>query len=66
MIVCCAGPVLLAAGVLAGIGAWLANSWVIAAGAVGLIAAVTLVARRRGDGKNSCHAPADEKGPYHR
>ena len=47
VIACCAGPVLLAAGALAGIGAALANLWVIAAGAVGLIAALTAAVRRQ-------------------
>jgi mercuric ion transport protein len=66
VIVCCAGPVVLAAGALATIGAWLANPWVIAAGAALLIAALALVVRRRGEGKNACHPPAFEEEPYRR
>jgi mercuric ion transport protein len=58
VIVCCAGPALLAAGVLGAVGGFLANPWVIAA-AVGLaILAVTLVARRRSHGEDCC-APTD-------
>jgi mercuric ion transport protein len=66
VIVCCAAPVVLAAGALATIGAWLANPWVIAAGAALLIAALTLAVRRRREGRDACHPPAGEEGPYRR
>ncbi|OEV03124.1 hypothetical protein [Streptomyces oceani] len=82
MIVCCAGPALIAAGALAGIGAFLGNPWVIAAAVVLLVATVTAVVRRRRSGRDACcppaeatknsadrdhpHAPADQEGPRSR
>jgi hypothetical protein len=77
MIVCCAGPALIAAGALAGIGGFLGNPWVIAAAAVVLVAAVTAVIRRRRPSRDACcpptgskktpadrnHVPADQEGP---
>lgn len=47
VIACCAGPVLIAAGALGALGAWLASPWVIAAAVVLMIAAVTAAVRRR-------------------
>jgi hypothetical protein len=82
VIVCCAGPALIAAGVLAGIGGFLGNPWVIAAAVVVLVAAVTAVVRRLRSGRAACcppaeatknstdrdrpHAPADQEGPRSR
>jgi hypothetical protein len=36
VIVCCAAPGMLAAGALAGIGAWLASPWLLASAPTGL------------------------------
>ncbi|NUP46362.1 MAG: hypothetical protein HOW97_03465 [Catenulispora sp.] len=47
VIVCCAGPALLAAGVLGAVGAFLANPWVIVAAAVVVGTAVVTTVRRR-------------------
>lgn len=47
VIICCAGPTLLAAGAFAGVGGVLGNPWVIAAGALLLMAAVITVIRHR-------------------
>ncbi|QIY99187.2 hypothetical protein HEP87_41140 [Streptomyces sp. S1D4-11] len=47
MLVCCAGPVLLTAGVLGALGAWLSSPWVIATAVILLLAAVAAVVRRR-------------------
>lgn len=52
--ICCAGPALLAAGVLGAIGAWLANPWVIAAAVVALITAVAAFVRRRSRRAHAC------------
>jgi mercuric ion transport protein len=56
MVVCCAGPALLTAGVLAAIDAWLSNPWVIAA-AVLLAAAATTVVRGRRSAREACCPP---------
>lgn len=46
MVICCAAPVLLAAGALGAVGAWLPNPWVIGT-AVALVGAVTVSVLRR-------------------
>ncbi|EGG44389.1 MULTISPECIES: hypothetical protein [Streptomyces] len=61
MIVCCAGPVLVLSGALAGIGAWLANPWVIAAAVVLAVAAVTVLVRRRAR-RDDCCPPGGASG----
>lgn len=50
-VLCCAGPALLAAGVLGGLGAWLLNPWLISAAALLALGAVgwRLQHRRRCD-----------------
>lgn len=60
MIACCAAPALLAAGVLAGVGAWIANPWVITAAALlaGLAIAAMLWHRRAGE--DCCVAPTSD------
>jgi Na+-translocating ferredoxin:NAD+ oxidoreductase RnfD subunit len=63
LIVCCAGPVLIATGALAGIGAWLANPWMIAAAVLLLAAAVTTVARRRSRRDTCCPPSTHTKSP---
>jgi hypothetical protein len=62
MIVCCAAPVLVATGVLAGIGAWLSSPWVIAAAFVLLAGAVTALAHHRRTGRAACCPPTDSTG----
>lgn len=47
MVLCCAGPTLVAAGVLGSVGAFLGNPVVIAAGVLLAVAAVVIVVRRR-------------------
>ena len=64
MIVCCAGPALLAAGVLGALGGLLDNPWVIAFAAVVLITAVTIVVRRRRAGSADCCAPEAATGHH--
>ncbi len=44
---CCAGPALLAGGVLTALGSWLTNPWVVAAGIVTAISATVVAVRRR-------------------
>lgn len=59
-VLCCAGPVLLTAGTLAGIGGALGNPWVIAPTGALLAAALVALARRhtpRGD--HCCPPPSD-------
>lgn len=57
MIVCCAGPVLIAAGALAGVGGFLGNPWVIGAAVVVGVVAVAAVVRRRRSGRDACCPP---------
>ncbi len=47
MVLCCAGPTLVAAGVLGSVGAFLGNPLVIAAGVLLAVAAVLIVVCRR-------------------
>jgi hypothetical protein len=58
VIACCAGPALVAAGVLGALGGFLGSPWVIAAAIVVLAAAVTAVIRRRRAGRDACCPPA--------
>jgi hypothetical protein len=57
IVLCCAGPALLTAGTLAGIGAWLANPWMIAAALVALAAITVVAARRRRSARDACCPP---------
>ncbi|MEU9426257.1 hypothetical protein AB0D87_26025 [Streptomyces sp. NPDC048342] len=82
MIACCALPVLIAGGALAGLGGVLGNPWLIAAAVVLVAAAITAIVRRRRSGRDACcpptgspqtpadrdrsHTPADQEGPYNR
>ncbi|MBT2419383.1 hypothetical protein J7F01_32945 [Streptomyces sp. ISL-22] len=69
MIVCCAAPALIAAGAVAGIGAWISSPWVIAAAVLLAAAAVTVIVRRRTRGDSCCPPesvptdPADQDRP---
>lgn len=70
-VVCCALPVLLAAGALAGVGGFLGNPWVIGAGMTVLVLALLAATLRRG-GRDSIdhgccpahedHAPRRDEG----
>ncbi|WP_149829079.1 hypothetical protein [Streptomyces tailanensis] len=82
MIACCALPVLIAGGALAGIGGALGNPWLIAAAVVLVAAAITAIVRRRRSGRDACcppagslqapadrersQTPADQEGPHNR
>jgi mercuric ion transport protein len=57
MILCCAGPALLASGALAGLGAWLGNPWVIAAAVLLAVGAFTFVVHRRAQRRAACCPP---------
>ncbi|KKC05008.1 hypothetical protein [Mycobacterium nebraskense] len=59
MALCCAGPVLIAAGALAGVGGLLGNPWVIGAGVALLVTAVAAFARRGKHGDSCCSAASD-------
>ncbi|MEU3143057.1 MULTISPECIES: hypothetical protein [unclassified Streptomyces] len=78
MIACCAGPALIAAGALAGVGGVLGDPWVLATAVLVPVAAVTAVVRRRARRDACCpptgsakraterdrsHIPADQEGP---
>lgn len=65
MIVCCAAPALIAAGALAGLGAWISSPWVISAAALLAVVAVTLVVRRRKH-RAACCPPPSSPTPEHR
>lgn len=56
MVACCALPVLIAGGVLAGIGGFLRNPWVIGAGIALLVLAVLTTTRRH-------HGPGGSENP---
>ncbi|MBI1379019.1 MAG: hypothetical protein GC157_16290 [Frankiales bacterium] len=63
MILCCAGPALIASGAAAGalavLGGWLANSWGIGLAAVAaLFVIVGLVRRNRSGRTDDCCSPA--------
>jgi hypothetical protein len=62
MVPCCTGPVLLASGVLSGLGAALASAWLIGIGAaIALAAAVYLASRiaRGSRGADGCCPPPE-------
>ena len=59
LLVCCAGPVLIASGALGVLGGALGNPWLIGAAVVVVFAAVVVTLRRRGRGETSgCCPPA--------
>ncbi|MFJ2582884.1 hypothetical protein [Kitasatospora aureofaciens] len=66
MVLCCAGPALIASGALAGIGAWLGSPWVIAAAVLPALGAVALAVRRARHRAACCRPtsndPADRDG----
>lgn len=47
IVVCCAGPALIVGGTLGGLGGVLHNPWLIAAGMVGLLAAIAFAVHRQ-------------------
>lgn len=64
LILCCAAPALIAAGLLGGLGAWLDNPWVIAAAVVAALVVVWQVWTRHRRGRPG---PDDDGGaPGHR
>lgn len=65
MVVCCAGPLLLAAGALGAVGGELANPWLITLGAVVILAGTAYalrcrMRRRRGAGPQDCCTTAPD------
>jgi mercuric ion transport protein len=68
MVICCAGPVLLAGGALSGAGAALRNPWLISIGALIVLAApawtVSRIARHRPhDSSDPCCPPVPPQPP---
>lgn len=65
MVLCCAGPALVAGGLLAGIGGLLRNPWVIGAGiaVLALAVLVTLTRHRRSRDTDDCCAPPARHTP---
>lgn len=64
MLLCCAGPALLAAGALGSLGAFLGNRLVILVGSVVAAAAVIGVGRRHSRGA-ACRPPEHDGRPRH-
>lgn len=71
MIACCALPVLITGGALAGLGGLLGSPWLIAAAVVLVAAAIAVVVRRRRSGRGACCPPTgtatypvDRETPY--
>lgn len=67
LILCCAAPALLAAGLLGGLGTWLGNPWVIAAAVVAALVVIWQVwtrHRRGNSGTSGGSSPPerDERG----
>lgn len=65
LVVCCAAPLLISAGVLAAVGAWLCNAIVIAVAAVLVGAAVFYALHRRRRGA-ACPPASTDAGNRHR
>ncbi|HEX5403022.1 MAG TPA: mercury transporter [Pseudonocardiaceae bacterium] len=77
MVLCCAGPVLLAGSTLTAVGGALRSPWLLGAGAVVVLAALGYTFRRRvrrptSAGSEDCcppssvrSDPADQKGQHH-
>ncbi|MEU2607701.1 alkylmercury lyase family protein [Streptomyces albus] len=63
VIVCCAGPALIAAGALGALGGFLGNPWVIAAAVLLLAATVTAVVHRHRAGRDVCCPPTGQTDP---
>jgi hypothetical protein len=57
LVVCCAGPALIAGGALGVLGGALGNPWLIGAAAIVVLAAVGYTLRRRGRGEPGCCPP---------
>ena len=57
MVACCAGPALIAGGVLAGLGGVLTSPWLLAAGVLVVAAAVGYTLRRRARKATGCCPP---------
>ncbi|NUP39791.1 MAG: hypothetical protein HOY76_22980 [Streptomyces sp.] len=70
MVVCCAGPLLVAGGALGAVGGALANGWLITVGAVVLLAGTGYALRcrarrRRGAGPQDCSPTVPAKRRPH-
>jgi len=66
-IICCAGPVLLASGALAGLGGVLVSPWLLAPAAILLAGALAWWMRRRSTaGGDSCCPPATRTDQHDR
>ncbi|WP_262407027.1 hypothetical protein [Tsukamurella columbiensis] len=64
MIVCCAGPALIAGGVLTGLGGALTSPWLLGAGLLVTAAALGYTLRRRAAGKAArCCPPSPAQRP---
>lgn len=57
MVLCCAGPALVAAGALGAFGAWLGNSWVIGGAILTVLLLVSAVWQRRQRGRRNMAGP---------
>ncbi|MED7828111.1 mercury transporter [Streptomyces chiangmaiensis] len=71
VVVCCAGPLLVAGGVLGAVGGVLSNPWLVAVGAVVLLAGTAYalrwrVRRRRGAGSEDCCPSVSDRHPHDR
>lgn len=67
MVACCALPILIAGGALAGVGGLLGKPWVIGTGISLLVLALLAVTRRRRGRDRSGHGccpPHDDRAPY--
>lgn len=65
-VLCCAGPALIAAGVLGVVGSWLSSPWLIAAAVLLALAATAWALRRRsarGRSDQDCCPPAGHTHP---
>lgn len=62
MVACCAGPALIAGGVLAGLGGVLTSPWLLAAGVLVVAAAVGYTLRRRARKATGCCPPRPGSG----
>ncbi|AEA28803.1 hypothetical protein Psed_6720 (plasmid) [Pseudonocardia dioxanivorans CB1190] len=63
-IICCAGPVLLASGALAGLGGVLVSPWLLAPAAVLMAGALAWWLRRRTGNGDACCPPATRTDPH--
>jgi len=65
LVLCCAGPALIAGGALSAIGGVLSNPLVIALGVMLILAAVLVTLRRRATRDLSCHPRSPRTEQHH-